>query len=94
MTYLSCFFMTGEMLFFSWPSWPFYDSSGSELEKNSGQKTREIKNKLKLFNFTEFKKYISYFKSRASDSKKFCEIDSFDFTSFSRSGLFFLDQTI
>ena len=48
--------MTGEMLFFSWPSWPFYNSSGSELEKNSGQKTREIKNKLKLFNFTEFKK--------------------------------------
>ena len=86
--------MTGEMLFFSWPSWPFYNSSVSELEKNSGQKTREIKNKLKLFNFTEFKKYISYFKSRASDSKNFCEIDSFDFTTFSRSGIFFLDQTI
>ena len=88
--------MTGEMLFFSWPSWPFYNSSVSELEKNSGQKTREIKNELKLFNFTEFKKiFFIIFKESSERFRKFCEIDSFDFTSFFLGlDFYFLDQTI
>ena len=87
--------MTGEMLFFSWPSWPFYNSSVSELEKNSGQKTREIKNELKLFNFTEFLKFsLSYLKSRARDSENFVKLIHLISQVFFRSGLFFLDQTI